>query len=123
MFETNELLKYSIMDLKWYLRYINWNKNCVHAYTKANKKPSPKYFIQGVGLCTVTYRRGHKLNYFLNQIQAKINEATIGENNAIKGAMRFTAKPQERDDMNQIDSRSSIYYLIMAPRIKGIVSI
>ena len=79
MFERNELCKYSIVDgCQQYLRYINWNENCVHTYTKANKKSSQKYFIQGVSLCTVTNAKGSQLKYLLKHIKSKIKEAIIG---------------------------------------------
>ena len=41
------------VDNNMYLRYIYWNKNCIHTYTKTNKKSSPNYLIQGMSLCTV----------------------------------------------------------------------
>jgi hypothetical protein len=49
------------VDINKYLRYINWNKNSIYTYTKTNEKSSPKYLIQGVGICTV-----RKLNRYDN---------------------------------------------------------
>lgn len=58
--------KVSKFAIKSYLRNINWNQNSVYTNTKANKKSSPKHFIQGVGLCTDIKWKQSKIKIFLH---------------------------------------------------------